>query len=174
MKKIEEYVRSIPDFPKKGIIFRDITTVLQDPEGFRLAVDEMNKLLEDIEYDAIVAIDSRGFIFGAALAYNNNKAFIPARKPGKLPCETITEDYALEYGTAQLQLHTDAIKPGQRVVIIDDLVATAGTVEAAIKLVERLGGEVAKLIFLIELTGLKGRERLSKYDMDSVIKYDGE
>ena len=174
MKKIEEYVRSIPDFPEKGIIFRDITTVLQDPEGFHLAVDEMNKLLEGVDYDSIVGIDSRGFIFGAALYYMNNKAFVPARKPGKLPCDTITEEYDLEYGSAKLQMHTDSIKPGQKVVIVDDLVATAGTVKAAVNLVERLGGEVAKVIFLIELQGLNGREKLSGYDMDAVIKYEGK
>ena len=174
MKKIEEYVRSIPDFPEEGIIFRDITTVLQDADGFSLAIEEMDKLLDGVDYDALVGIDSRGFIFGAALAYKNNKAFIPARKPGKLPCETITEEYELEYGSAKLQMHTDSIKPGQKVVIVDDLVATAGTVKAAINLVEKLGGEVAKVIFLIELQGLNGREKLAGYDMDAVIKYEGK
>ncbi len=173
-KAIEEYVRSIPDFPEEGIIFRDITSVLQDAEGLHLAIDEMQKKLEGLDFDIIAGAESRGFIFGSALAYNLNKPLVLIRKKGKLPCETIEESYDLEYGQATVEIHTDAVKPGQKVVIIDDLIATGGTVEAACKLVERLGGEVVKLVFLMELEGLKGREKLAKYDVDSVIKYSGK
>lgn len=172
-KKIEEYVRSIPDFPEKGIIFRDITTVLQDRDGFQLAIDLMMKELADVEFDTVLGAESRGFIFGAPLAYNMKKAFVPVRKKGKLPCETISMDYELEYGTATLEMHKDSIKPGDKVVIIDDLIATGGTIEATTKLVEMLGGEVVKIVFLMELEGLKGREKLSDYDVASVIKYPG-
>ena len=147
MKKVEDYVRSIPDFPEKGIIFRDITTVIQSPEGLKLAIDGINEKL---------------------------KGFVPVRKKGKLPCETISQDYELEYGTATIEMHKDAIVPGQKAVIVDDLIATGGTTEAIIKLIEQLGGEVVKIIFLIELEGLKGREKLSGYDVDAVIKYAGK
>ncbi len=174
MKKIEEYLRTIPDFPKPGILFRDVTSVIQDSDGFRLAIDSMDELLKDVEYDVIVGAESRGFIFGAPIAYKNNKSFVLARKKGKLPCETIEASYELEYGTATIEMHKDAIKPGQRVVIIDDLIATGGTIEAIVKLVEELGGEVVKIGFLIELVDLKGRERLSKYEVVSVMKFDGE
>ena len=174
MKKLEEYVRSIPDFPEKGIIFRDVTSVLQDADGLQLAIDTMQDLIKDIDYDVVVGAESRGFIFGAPIAYNNHKPFVLIRKKGKLPCETIEETYDLEYGTATIQIHKDAIKPGQKVVIIDDLIATGGTIEAAIKLVEQLGGEVVKVVFLMELAGLKGRERLNGYDVASVICYDGK
>ena len=174
MKKLEEYVRSIPDFPEKGIIFRDVTSVLQDADGLHLAINEMDKCLEGIDYDVVVGPESRGFIFGVPIAYNNHKAFVPVRKKGKLPCETISASYDLEYGTAEIEIHKDAIKPGQKVVIIDDLIATGGTIEAAIKLVEQLGGEVVKVVFLMELAGLKGRERLNGYDVASVICYDGK
>ena len=174
MKKVEDYVRSIPDFPEKGIIFRDITTVIQSPEGLHLAINEMDKCLEGIDYDVVVGPESRGFIFGVPIAYNNHKAFVPVRKKGKLPCETISCDYDLEYGKATIEMHKDSIKPGQKVVIIDDLIATGGTTEAIIKLIEQLGGEVVKIIFLIELEGLKGREKLSGYDVDAVIKYAGK
>ncbi len=173
-KKLEEYVRSIPDFPEKGIIFRDITTVLQDKDGFQLAIDGMMKELEGVEFDAILGAESRGFIFGAPLAYNLKKAFVPVRKKGKLPCETISMDYELEYGTATLEMHRDSIKPGDKVVIIDDLIATGGTIEATTKLVEMLGGEVVKIVFLMELEGLHGREKLSEYDVASVIQFPGE
>lgn len=174
MKKIEEYVRTIPDFPKPGIMFRDVTSVIQDADGFRLAIDSMDELLKDAEYDVIVGAESRGFIFGAPIAYKNNKPFVLARKKGKLPCETIEASYELEYGTATIEMHKDAIKPGQKVVIIDDLIATGGTIEAIAKLVEELGGEVVRLGFLIELVDLKGREKLSKYEVVSVMKFDGE
>ena len=173
MKKLEEYVRSIPDFPEKGIIFRDVTSVLQDADGLHLAINEMDKCLEGIDYDVVVGPESRGFIFGVPIAYNNHKAFVPVRKKGKLPCETISCDYDLEYGKATIEMHEDSIKPGQKVVIIDDLIATGGTTEAIIKLVEELGGVVVKVVFLMELKGLKGREKLNGYDIDAVIQYEG-
>lgn len=174
MKKVEDYVRSIPDFPEKGIIFRDITSVIQDPEGLKLAVDGIEDLLKDVDFDVVAGPESRGFIFGVPVAYNNHTGFVPVRKKGKLPCETISEEYELEYGTAEIEIHKDAIKPGQKVVIVDDLIATGGTIEAAIRLIERLGGEVVKVVFLMELEGLKGRERLKNYNVDSVIKYPGK
>jgi len=174
MKKVEDYVRSIPDFPEEGIIFRDITSVLQDADGLQLAIDGVNALLDGTEYDVVVGPESRGFIFGVPVAYNNHKAFVPVRKKGKLPCETISEEYSLEYGTATIEIHKDAIKPGQKVVIVDDLIATGGTTEAIIKLIERLGGEVVKIVFLMELEGLNGREKLQGYDVDAVIKYEGK
>ena len=174
MKKIEEYIRSIPDFPEKGIIFRDVTSVLQDADGLHLAIDSMQAMLKDVEYDLLLGPESRGFIFGVPIAYNMYKPFIPVRKKGKLPCETISAEYCLEYGTATIEMHKDAIKPGQRVVIIDDLIATGGTIEAIIKLVEKLGGVVVKAVFLIELEGLNGREKLEGYNIDSVIKYSGK
>lgn len=174
MKKIEEYVRSIPDFPEPGIIFRDITSVLQDADGLQLAIDSMMKLLDGVDYDVVAGTESRGFIFGVPIAYEMHKPFIPVRKKGKLPCETISQSYDLEYGQATIEMHKDSIKPGQKVVLVDDLIATGGTIEAAIKLVEQLGGEVVKVIFLMELAGLKGRERLKGYDVASVITYEGK
>ena len=174
MKKLEDYVKSIPDFPEKGIIFRDITTVLQDPDGFKLAIDELLKLLEGVEYDAVVGAESRGFIFGAPIAYEKGKSFVLVRKKGKLPRETIEKEYELEYGKATLEIHTDAIKKGQKVVVVDDLMATGGTIKATIDLVEALGGEVVKVIFLMELAGLNGREKLADYDVDAVITYEGK
>ena len=174
MKKIEEYVKSIPDFPEKGIIFRDVTSVLQDADGLHLAIDEIQKRLEGVDFDVIAGTESRGFIFGVPVAYNMHKAFVPVRKKGKLPCETVSREYALEYGTAAIEIHKDAIKPGQKVVVIDDLIATGGTIEAAVKLIEELGGEVVKVVFLMELAGLKGRERLKDYDVESVICYEGK
>ena len=174
MKKLEEYVRSIPDFPEPGIIFRDITTILQDPDGLHLAIPSMQDKLKDTEFDVVVGTESRGFIFGVPIAYNLHKAFVPVRKKGKLPCETVSMEYDLEYGSAVIEMHKDSIKPGQKVVLVDDLVATGGTIEAAIKLVEELGGEVVKVVFLMELAGLKGRERLKGYDVESVLCYDGK
>ena len=174
MKKLEEYVRSIPDFPEPGIIFRDITTILQDPDGLHLAIQSMQDKLKDTEFDVVVGTESRGFIFGVQIAYNLHKAFVPVRKKGKLPCETVSMEYDLEYGSAVIEMHKDSIKPGQKVVLVDDLVATGGTIEAAIKLVEELGGEVVKVVFLMELAGLKGRERLKGYEVESVLCYDGK
>ena len=174
MKKIDDYVRSIPDFPEPGIIFRDITSVLQDADGLQLAIDSMIKLLDGVDFDVVAGTESRGFIFGVPIAYEMHKPFVPVRKKGKLPCETISQSYDLEYGQATIEMHKDSIKPGQKVVLVDDLIATGGTIEAAIKLVEQLGGEVVKVIFLMELAGLKGRERLKGYDVASVITYEGK
>lgn len=174
MKKLEEYVKSIPDFPEKGIIFRDVTSVLQDADGLHMAIDQMQKKLEGVDFDIVLGPESRGFIFGVPIAYNMHKAFVPVRKKGKLPRATISQTYDLEYGTATIEIHKDAIQPGQKVVIIDDLIATGGTTEAIIKMVEELGGEVVKIVFLMELAGLKGRERLSGYDIDSAIIYEGK
>ena len=174
MKKIEEYVRTIPDFPEPGIMFRDVTSVLQDPDGLKLSIDSMIKLLDGVDFDIIAGAESRGFIFGMPIAYALGKAFIPVRKKGKLPLETIEESYDLEYGSATIEMHKDSIKPGQKVVIIDDLIATGGTVEACAKMIERLGGEVTRIVFLMELAGLKGREKLAKYDVASVITYEGK
>ena len=166
-------VTEIPNFPKKGILFRDITTVLSDKDGFKMAIDGLIDLVKDVDFDYVVGTESRGFIFGAPVAYALNKGFILVRKKGKLPRETICESYDLEYGTAEVEMHIDAIQPGQRVVIIDDLIATGGTVEAAIKLVEREGGIVSKVAFVMELAGLEGREKLKGYDVESLIVYEG-
>ncbi|MBQ1207752.1 MAG: adenine phosphoribosyltransferase [Lachnospiraceae bacterium] len=174
MKRVEDYVRSIPDFPEEGIIFRDITTVIQDPDGLKLAVDGIMEALEGVEFDVVVGPESRGFIFGVPIAYNLHKGFVPVRKKGKLPCETIEKEYELEYGSAIIEMHKDSIKPGQKVVIVDDLIATGGTIEAIIELIKELGGEVVKLCFVMELAGLKGRERLAGYEMSSVITYEGK
>lgn len=174
MKKLEEYVRSIPDFPEPGIIFRDITSVLQDADGLQLAIESMQKMVESKEVDVIVGTESRGFIFGVPIAYNLHKPFVPVRKKGKLPCETIEQSYDLEYGSAVVEMHRDSIKPGQKVAIIDDLIATGGTIEACIKMIEELGGEVVKVVFLMELAGLKGREKLTGYDVEAAICYEGK
>ena len=173
-KSIEEYVRSIPDFPEEGIIFRDVTSILEDADGLHLAIDLMQEKLKDVDFDVVVGPESRGFIFGVPIAYNLNKAFIPVRKKGKLPCETGEIEYELEYGSAVIEMHKDSIKPGQKVVIIDDLMATGGTIEAIIKLVECLGGTVVKTVFLMELEGLEGRKKLEGYDVETVIAYPGK
>ncbi len=174
MKTIEEYVRSIPDFPERGIIFRDITSILQDADGLKLAIDLMQQKLDGLDFDVVVGAESRGFIFGMPIAYNLHKPFVPVRKKGKLPCETVSRKYELEYGTAEIEMHRDSIRPGQKVVVVDDLIATGGTIEAAVKLVEELGGEVVKVLFLMELAGLEGRSRLADYDVESVICYEGK
>lgn len=174
MKKLEDYVVSIPDFPEEGIIFRDITSVLQDAEGLQLAVDTMQGLVKDLEFDVVVGAESRGFIFGTPIAYNLKKPFILIRKKGKLPRETVSIDYELEYGTATIEMHKDSIQKGQKVLIVDDLIATGGTTEAMIKLVEQLGGEVVGVVVMMELAGLKGRERISGYRLDSAICYEGK
>ena len=173
MKALEDYVTTIPDFPKKGIMFRDITTILNDKDGFKLAVDGLIEALKDVDFDVVAGSESRGFIFGAPVAYAMNKAFVLVRKKGKLPRATYSEDYELEYGTATLEMHQDAIQKGQKVVIIDDLIATGGTTEAIIKLVEREGGKVVKIGFVMELEGLKGRDKLKGYDVFSLISYPG-
>jgi adenine phosphoribosyltransferase len=174
MKELEEYVITIPDFPEPGIMFRDITGILQDKDGLRLAVDRLQGLLEGVDFDVIAAPESRGFIFGMPIAYNMKKPFIPIRKKGKLPRETVSVSYALEYGTAEIEIHKDSLKPGDRVVIIDDLIATGGTTEAIVKLIEQLGAKVVKIVFVMELEGLQGRKLLSAYDVDSVLKYEGK
>ena len=173
-KKLEDYVITIPDFPQPGIMFRDITGILQDADGFKLAVDQLVARVKDLDFDVIVGAESRGFIFGAAMAYKLKKAFVPARKKGKLPRETISQEYALEYGTAEVEMHTDSVRPGQKVVVVDDLIATGGTVGAICKLVERLGGEVVKICFVMELAGLNGRQALEGYDVESLIIYEGK
>ena len=173
MKPLEDYVTAIPDFPEKGIIFRDITTILQDKDGLKLAIDGMAEKLEGVDFDLVAGPESRGFIFGTPLAYRVGKGFVMIRKKGKLPRETISEEYALEYGTATIEVHKDAIKPGQKVVVVDDLIATGGSAAATIKLIERLGGKVVKVLFVIELKGLKGRSKLAGYDVESLIAYDG-
>ena len=174
MKRIEEYVRSIPDFPEEGIIFRDVTSVLQDADGLHLAIDLMQEKIKDLEFDVVVGPESRGFIFGVPIAYNLHKPFVPVRKKGKLPCETVSMEYELEYGTAVIEIHKDAIKPGQKVVIVDDLMATGGTIEAIIKLITQLGGEVVGSVFLMELAGLEGRKKLEGQNVQSVIVYPGK
>lgn len=173
MKKLKEYIRSIPDFPEKGIIFRDVTSILMDADGLKLAIDELAKCLEGMDFDVIAGAESRGFLFGMPLAYLLHKPFVPIRKKGKLPCETVEKTYDLEYGTATIEIHKDAIKPGDKVVLLDDLIATGGTMKAASELVEELGGEVVEMLFLIELVDLKGREVLSKYKVDSVVQFEG-
>ena len=174
MKKIEDYVISIPDFPEPGIIFRDITGILRDADGLKLSIDKIQEMLEGVEFDAVLGLESRGFIFGMPIAYNLHKAFIPVRKKGKLPRETVSAKYDLEYGTAEIEIHKEDLRPGMKVVIIDDLIATGGTVEAAVKLAESLGAEVVQSAFVMELAGLKGRERLAGYDVESVITYEGK
>lgn len=174
MKKVEDYVRTIPDFPEPGIMFRDITTVLQDADGFSLAIDSMLDLVKDLDFDILALAESRGFIFGSAMAYKLHKPITLIRKKGKLPCETISQDYELEYGMATLEMHTDAIFEGHKVVIVDDLIATGGTIEASCKLVEKLGGKVVSVLALMELEGLNGREKLKNYRVDTVIKYPGK
>ncbi len=173
MKRMEDYVRSIPDFPEPGIIFRDVTTILQDRDGLHLAIDQLIEMLKGIDFDLVVGPESRGFIFGVPVAYILHKGFVPVRKKGKLPCETISAEYELEYGKAVVEMHRDSIKPGQKVVIIDDLIATGGTIEAIARMVEQLGGQVVKICFVMELAGLEGRKKLSGYLVDSIITYEG-
>ena len=174
MKKLEEYVRSIPDFPEPGIIFRDVTSILQDADGLHMAVDSLIDMVKDLDYDLVIGPESRGFIFGVPVAYAQHKGFVPVRKKGKLPCETIAMEYDLEYGQATIEMHKDAIRPGQKVIIVDDLIATGGTTEAIVKLIEQLGGQVVKICFVMELAGLKGRKHLKGYDVDSAIIYEGK
>ncbi len=173
MKKLEDYVLTIPNFPEPGIMFRDITTVIQDPEGLHLAVDQLAAAASGCDFDLVVGPESRGFIFGVPVAYLAHKGFVPVRKKGKLPRETISCKYDLEYGQAEIEIHKDAIKPGQKVLIVDDLIATGGSAEAAAKLVEALGGKVVKFLFVMELAGLNGRGRLKDYDVESLITYPG-
>ena len=174
MKKLEDYVITIPDFPEEGIMFRDITGILKEADGIRLAEDELMEKLEGVEYDAIVGLESRGFLFGMPMAYTMQKPFIPIRKKGKLPRETVERTYDLEYGTATIEVHKEDIFEGEKLVLVDDLLATGGTMEAACRLVESLGGEVVKILFLLELEGLNGRAKLEGYDIESLVKYPGK
>ena len=174
MKKLEDYVVSIPDFPEKGIIFRDVTSVLQDAQGLQLAIDTMQEKIQDLEYDVVAGPESRGFIFGTPIAYNNKKPFVLIRKAGKLPRETVSTSYELEYGTATIEMHKDSIRPGQKVLIVDDLIATGGTTQAMIELIEKLGGQGVGIVVLMELAGLKGREKLEGYRLESAVCYEGK
>ena len=174
MSKIESYITSIPDFPERGVIFRDITTVIGNADGLQLSVDEMAALLEGESFDVIAGLESRGFLFGMPIAYKLHKAFIPIRKAGKLPRETAGMSYELEYGTASIEVHRNDIRPGMRVVLIDDLIATGGTLEAAAKLLESLGATVVKIVCLLELKGLHGHDRLQNYPLATVVSYDGK
>ena len=173
-KRVEDFITSIPDFPEEGVLFRDVTTVIGSAEGFKLAVDALADLLKDVEFDVIAGTESRGFIFGTPLAYLLGKPFLPVRKKGKLPRETVQKTYDLEYGTATIEIHKDDLKAGQRVVLIDDLIATGGTAKAAAELIEDLGGKIVRIAFLIELKGLCGREMLKNYDVKSVVQYEGK
>ena len=173
MKSVEDYIVSIPDFPEPGIIFRDVTGILQDADGLKLGIDQMTALAKELKADVIAGLEARGFIFGMPIAYNLGVPFVPIRKKGKLPRETVEKTYDLEYGTATIEIHKDAIRKGQRVVLIDDLIATGGTLRAGAELVEQLGGKVAGIVTLIELEGLKGREVLKGYELRSIVKYPG-
>ncbi len=172
--ELKDYVTTIPDFPKPGIMFRDITTVVSSPEGLKMSIDQMVDALKDVDFDLIAGSESRGFVFGTPVAYAMGKGFVLVRKKGKLPRETISQEYDLEYGTATLEMHKDAVKPGQKIVIVDDLIATGGTTEAMIRMIERLGGEVVKICFVMELAGLGGRKKLEGYDVMSLITYEGK
>ena len=174
MKQLADFVTTIPNFPKEGIMFRDVTSVVQDPEGLKMAIDQLVEKLKGLDFDLVVGTESRGFLFGAPVAYALNKGFILVRKKGKLPREVISEDYDLEYGSATIEMHKDSIKPGQKVVVIDDLFATGGTTEAVVKLVERLGGEIVSMGFVMELAGLGGMEKFKKYNPYALITYPGK
>jgi adenine phosphoribosyltransferase len=173
--QLEKYIKAVPDFPKPGVLFRDVTGILDSGEGFRLAMIEMERALSGVHVDKVAAPESRGFIFGAALADRLRCAFVPIRKPGKLPRETISEDYELEYGRATVHMHKDAISQGESIVLVDDLLATGGTALAGARLIERLGGKVVKMMFPIELEGFGAvKGVLSKYDVTSLVKYPGK
>lgn len=167
----KDKIRSIENYPQEGVIFRDITTLLKDAEGMKAAIDEMTARLDGVEFDMVLGPESRGFIFGMPVAYNLGKGFVPVRKKGKLPAAVISKEYALEYGTATIEMHKDALQPGQKVVIVDDLMATGGTAKAIIEMVEEMGAEVAALLFLIELDFMEGRKVLPGYRIESVIHY---
>ena len=173
-KSLEEYVVTIPDFPEPGIQFRDITSVIQDPDGLKMAVDGLAGLLRGLDFDLVIGPESRGFIFGVPVAYLLGKGFVPVRKKGKLPRATVSQKYDLEYGQAEVEIHRDAVRPGQKVVIVDDLIATGGSAEAAARLVEKLGGKVIRMVFVMELAGLEGRKKLEGYEVESLIVYPGK
>jgi len=174
MKDLKDYVRSIPGFPKPGIIFRDITTLINDADGFNQAIDDMCEKVKDIDFDVIAGAEARGFIFGAAMAYKMHKPLVLIRKKGKLPTRVITQEYELEYGTGTLEMHVDSFKPGAKVLIVDDLLATGGTTKAITQLVNKAGGVVAGISVLIELVDLKGRKRLTEFPVFSSISFEGE
>jgi adenine phosphoribosyltransferase len=171
---LSKFIRDVPDFPKKGIIFKDITTLLKDKLAFKEALEQLYNRVSNLNVDKVVAIESRGFIFGSLLADKLNAGFVPVRKPGKLPADKISESYQLEYGTDSLEIHIDAIQKGEKVLIHDDLLATGGTVEAVCRMVEKLGGEIVGILFLIELDFLNGREKLKKYNVHSIVHYGAE
>ncbi len=172
--EIKKYIRSVKDFPKKGIMFRDITTILKDPAAFKITAARLFEQAENLDVNKVVGIESRGFIFGSILAERLDAGFIPIRKPGKLPAETVKETYSLEYGTDSIEIHKDAIQPGDKVLLHDDLLATGGTAEAACKLIERLGGKIMQVSFIIELSFLKGREKLKNYNVHALVDYESE
>ena len=174
MKPLSDAIRSIPDFPKKGIVFRDITTLLKDANTLHHAVDLLHSRYEASRIDKVVCIESRGFILGSALAVSLGAGFVPIRKKGKLPAEVIREEYALEYGTDVIEIHTDALQPGDRILLHDDLLATGGTMCAAVRLVEKLQAQIIGISFLIELSFLQGRKQLNNYDVFSLVQYDSE
>jgi len=171
LEELKNFIRDVPDFPTKGILFRDITPLLGSPDIFRKTIDILCEPYVESTIDVVVGIESRGFIFGAAMAYKLGAAFVPIRKPGKLPCEVEREEYSLEYGTDAIEIHKDAFRKGAKVLMVDDLLATGGTMSSACKLVERLGGEIVEVVFLIELTDLKGRDKLRDYRVRTVISY---
>ena len=173
MKSLEDYITIINDFPEEGVIYRDITSVIEDSDGFRLAIGELMKLLDGVEFDKIIALESRGFIFGSPIAYELRKPMVLVRKAGKLPRETVSQSYNLEYGSATVEIHKSSINPGDKVILIDDLIATGGTLQAAAKLVEALGGEIVKAVALVELRGFDARSRLD-FDIETVLSYDGK
>lgn len=173
MKRIEDYIISVPDFPKPGILFRDVTGILGDADGLKLTLESLYKVLEDVEFDVVAGLEARGFLFGVSVAEHFHKPFVPVRKKGKLPRETVEVSYDLEYGQATMEIHKDSIKPGQRVIIVDDLLATGGTAKAAASLIEKLGGKVELCAFVIELFDLKGRDTLNSYRVESLIKFPG-
>ena len=171
MKRIEDYIIAVPDFPKPGVMFRDITGILNDPDGLKLTLDAFYKTLENVDFDVVVGLEARGFLFGVPIAEHFHKPFVPERKKGKLPRETVEITYNLEYGTACMEVHKDAIKPGQRVVIVDDLLATGGTAKAAVHILDKMGGKVECFAFVIELADLKGREVLDGYRVETLTKF---
>lgn len=171
MEQLKEYIREVPDFPKEGILYYDITTLLENAHALRMTIDQFVWLFADLHVDKVVGIESRGFMFGSIVAYNLNAGFVPMRKPGKLPAHTVEQTYDLEYGQDQIEMHSDAVTPGERVLIVDDLIAIGGTAAAAVKLVEAVGGEVVALGFVLELSFLEGRKRLQGYAVESLIKY---
>lgn len=173
-ERLEDYVLTIPDFPEPGIMFRDITSLILDPDGLQDSIDGLKEALKGVEFDTVMGLESRGFIFGTPIAYEMKKGFVPVRKKGKLPRETVSAKYDLEYGQAEIEIHKDSIKPGDKVVIVDDLIATGGTLEACCKLVEQLKGEVAAIVVVMELAGLEGRKKLKGYNVKSLITYEGK